>query len=104
MSGAVNPHYMNMNSLRNESPDMAKRDPLIDYDLVPSGIPMPINALRAKAILSVKPLRNSPEFEYDYDIPKVPKMSEIKGQTKPKLYSNNQKRETNLETELQIFV
>ncbi|CAG2111120.1 unnamed protein product, partial [Medioppia subpectinata] len=52
---------------------IGKRDPLIDYDLVPSGIPVPINSLRlTKKGTSGKRtvLKPVPECEYDYDIPK----------------------------------
>ncbi|CAG2180048.1 unnamed protein product, partial [Oppiella nova] len=61
--------YMNMSPSDTES---AKRDPLIDYDLVPSGIPVPINSLRAtkKHALPKHSLKVVPEYEYDYDIPK----------------------------------
>ena len=113
MSDVATHQYVNLSSKGEpSSPLLAKRDPLMDYDLVPSGIPVPINALRAKAILTTKPPKHFKPYEYDYDIPKVPKYKRndtLKKQKESIYESNvsdkaNKKEEKTIETQLQIFV
>ncbi|XP_054168322.1 uncharacterized protein LOC128965618 [Oppia nitens] len=65
------PEYINMSSTEmTKTTVISKKDPLIDYDLVPSGIPVPINSLRAKH-LKTKNIRSLVmDDDHEYDIPK----------------------------------
>lgn len=111
MSDVFTHEYVNLSSKSERSSPAVKRDPLIDYDLVPSGIPVAINSLRAKAILTTRP--PEPDLcDNDYDIPKVPKFKRNNTLKKQKesnrqnnaLDKNQKEKEKTIETQLQIFV
>jgi len=88
-----------MISLKIESTVMTKRDPLIDYDLVPSGIPVPIGLLRGRVSFPIDSLRK--QAEDDYDIPRS-HITSTNQTTRPEKTSDYRNDEKNLEKDRNI--
>lgn len=76
-----------MSSSTIKSPEIAKRDPLTDYDLVPSGIPIPIGSLKGRVSFPINLLRK--QAEADYDIPKFSQICSTNSIVKSEKASDN---------------
>ncbi len=100
LSDVNNHQYVNMISSRIESTVMGKRDPLTDYDLVPSGIPIPIGLLKGKVSFPIHSLRK--QAEDDYDIPRSSQITSSDPRVRLEQSSDNCNDEKNLENDRNI--